>query len=115
MTDDTHDGPAPDVRNAPELHRFEVRVDSELAGFTEYLDDENQRIFFHTEIGEQFGGRGLASTLIRSALTETVGDGKRIVPICPFVAGYLKKHDDFADDVDPVTPAAIQAVRRSQG
>ena len=65
MTDDTKDGHAPDVRNAPELHRFEVRVDGELAGFTEYLDDENQRIFFHTEIGEQFGGRGLATTLIR--------------------------------------------------
>ncbi|AII09466.1 hypothetical protein C8E05_6008 [Rhodococcus wratislaviensis] len=115
MTDDTKNGPAPEVRNAPELHRFEVHVDGELAGFTEYLDDENQRIFFHTEIGEQFGGRGLATTLIRSALTETVGGGKRIVPICPFVAGYLKKHDDFADDTDPVTPAAIQAVRQSQG
>lgn len=114
MTDDTKDAPAPDVRDAPEHHRFEIRVDDELAGFTEYLDRENQRIFFHTEIGEQFAGRGLASTLIRSALTETVGGGKRIVPICPFVARYLEKHDDFADDVDDVTPAAIEAVRHRQ-
>ncbi|BAH49652.1 GNAT family N-acetyltransferase [Rhodococcus opacus] len=113
-SEDTTAGSAPDVRDAPEHHRFEVRVDGELAGFTEYLDHENQRIFFHTEIGEQFAGRGLASALIRSALTETVGGGKRIVPICPFVARYLEKHDDFADDVDAVTPAAIEAVRHRQ-
>ncbi|MFD4265766.1 GNAT family N-acetyltransferase [Rhodococcus sp. NPDC058481] len=98
------------VLDAPAQHRFEVRVGAELAGFTEYVDRDNQRIFFHTEIGEQYGGRGLASRLIRDALTETVSRGKRIVPICPFVAGFLEKHDDFAADVDPVTPEARQAV-----
>jgi predicted GNAT family acetyltransferase len=86
----------------------------ELAGFTEYLDRGDQRIFFHTEIGEQYGGRGLASLLIHDALGETVGGGMRIVPVCPFVAGYLEKHDDFAASVDPVTREALQAVRDSQ-
>ncbi|MBP1161067.1 putative GNAT family acetyltransferase [Rhodococcus sp. PvR044] len=108
------DAPAPVVRDAPALHRYEIHLGTELAGFTEYLDRDGQRIFFHTEIGEQYGGRGLASRLIHDALAETVGADKRIVPICPFVAGYLEKHDDFAAAVDPVTHEALQAVRDSQ-
>ncbi|MGW6379331.1 GNAT family N-acetyltransferase [Rhodococcus sp. NPDC055112] len=115
MTDEHVTGdPAPTVLDAPALHRYEVRLGTELAGFTEYLDRDSQRIFFHTEIGEQYGGRGLASLLIHDALAATVGRGKRIVPVCPFVAGYLEKHDDFAAEVDPVTPEALQAVRDSQ-
>jgi predicted GNAT family acetyltransferase len=96
---------------AEQLSRFEVRYGDELAGFAEYLDHDGQRIFFHTEIGERFGGKGLASTLIRQALRETVDAGLRIVPLCPFVESYVGKHDDFADSVDPVTDSAAELVR----
>ncbi len=99
------------VAHTPQLHRFEVHYGDDLAGFTEYLDHDGQRIFYHTEIGAAFGGKGLATTLIRSALGETVGSGHRIVPICPFVKGFVDKHDDFADSVDPVTSAALDLVR----
>ncbi|RVW10601.1 N-acetyltransferase [Prescottella agglutinans] len=102
----------------PEVHsdsrRYEIRVGNETAGFTEFVDSGDQRIFFHTEIDERFSGRGLASTLIRAALEDTTAHAKRIVPICPFVAGFLEKHDDFADHVDPVTAEAKRTVRESQ-
>ena len=99
------------MRNAPDRNRFEVHVDGELAGFAEYVDSGDQRIFFHTEIGENFGGRGLASTLIKAALTETRSDGKRIVPVCPYVARWVRGHDDFADSVDRVKSVHLEAVR----
>lgn len=99
------------MRNATDKHRYEIDEDGTLAGFTEYLDREDQRIFFHTEIGEEFGGRGLASSLIRDALSDTVKEGRRIVPVCSFVAKYIEKHDDVADHVDQVTPDATQAVQ----
>ena len=51
--------------------RYEISVDGEPAGFTQYVDDGAQRIFFHTEIDERFGGRGLASALVAGALTDT--------------------------------------------
>lgn len=99
------------VVQAAQLSRYEVYLGDDLAGFAEYLDHEHQRIFYHTEIGAEFGGKGLASTLIRNALGETVEAGLRIVPLCPFVQGYVEKHDDFADSVDPVTDAAADLVR----
>lgn len=102
------------VVDAAQLSRFEVYYGDDLAGFTQYLDHDNQRIFFHTEIGEQFGGKGLASTLIRYALGATVESGLRIVPLCPFVKSYVDKHFDdeaFASSVDAVTEAAVELVR----
>jgi uncharacterized protein len=96
------------VRNAPALNRFEIYDGDQIAGFAEYLDHEGQRIFHHTEIGEQFGGKGLATKLIDAALAETSRAGLRIVPVCPFVKKFVDKHDDVAGDVDEVTPAVLE-------
>jgi predicted GNAT family acetyltransferase len=86
----------------PVDNRYEIRVGGELAGFTEFRDRDVQRIFFHTEIAEAFQGEGLSSVLIQHALTGTREAGQRIVPVCPAVARYIAKHDDFADITDPV-------------
>jgi len=101
------------VCGAPGRSRYEITVDGERAGVTVYLDDQHQRIFFHTEIEDRFAGRGLGSRLIAGALADTRASGLRIVPICPFVARYLEGHHEVDDAVDPVTPAAQAAVRRA--
>ncbi|MEB3069924.1 GNAT family N-acetyltransferase [[Mycobacterium] vasticus] len=103
----------PSVTNAADGPRkaYEIHLDGARAGLTAYVDAGAQRIFFHTEIGEEYGGRGLAGTLIAAALAETRAAGKRIVAICPFVAAYVEKHHDFDDILDPVTPEAKAAVR----
>jgi predicted GNAT family acetyltransferase len=99
------------VAGAPGRSRYEVTVDGERAGFTVYLDERHQRIFFHTEIEERFAGRGLGSRLIAGALADTRAAGLRIVPVCPFVARYVERHHEVDDVLDPVTPAARAAVR----
>ncbi|OBF86128.1 GNAT family acetyltransferase [Mycobacterium sp. 852002-51163_SCH5372311] len=105
----------PSVRNAEESHRYEICVGEELAGLTAYVDTDGQRIFYHTETSPEFSDRGLAATLVAAALSDTRADGKRIVAVCPYVAKYVKKHHDFDDVLDPVTPAALTAVRARQG
>lgn len=110
MTDDTSSTiQTPTVRDAG--NRYEIVVGGEIAGFTEYLDHNEQRIFFHTEVDEKFAGQGLAAILVHDALSGTVAAGKRIVPICPYVAKYLQRHHDFDAAIDPVTDEAIAAVR----
>lgn len=93
--------------------RFEITAESgEVAGFTQFVDTDGQRIFFHTEIGEQFGGQGLAGKVVAEALAATRDDGLRIVPVCPFVKKYVQKHDEFADIVDKVTQQSLAAIPR---
>ncbi|GAA1080975.1 GNAT family N-acetyltransferase [Tsukamurella spumae] len=112
MTDNTADTQAAVTvtRNDAE-GRYEVAVGGELAGFTVFIDHgERQRIFPHTEVFEQFGGRGLSSVLVRDALADTRAAGRHVVPVCPLVKKYVTKHPEAAD-VDPVTPEILAALR----
>jgi predicted GNAT family acetyltransferase len=102
----------PSITNPSERKRYEISVDGQRAGFTAYVDHDSQRIFYHTEIDDRFTGEGLGSKLIPSALSDTRTAGKRVVPVCPFVAAYVKKHHEFDDILDPVTPQALDVVRR---
>ncbi|MFE1078633.1 GNAT family N-acetyltransferase [Nocardiopsis alba] len=94
--------------------RYTITDGGEVAGFTRYVDAGNRRIFFHTEIEDRFAGRGLARTLVERALDHTRGLGMRIVPACPYVHGYVDRHHDFDDALEPVTPEILEIVRTSQ-
>lgn len=89
-------------------HRYEIAVDGRRAGLTAYRDRGDQRIFHHTEVDDAFAGQGLAAKLVAYALADVRVSGKRIVPVCPYVAKFLKRHAEFADLVDPVTPEILQ-------
>ncbi|UXA18222.1 GNAT family N-acetyltransferase [Mycobacterium sp. SMC-4] len=93
---------APTEVNA-EADRFTISVAGQQAGFTQIVDHDGQRIFPHTEVDDQFSGRGLGTILVREALEQTRDAGLRIVPVCPMVAAFIDKHPEFADITDPVT------------
>ncbi|MGQ4382542.1 GNAT family N-acetyltransferase [Streptomyces sp. SAS_270] len=100
--------PAPVVERNDDRHRYEILVDGKRAGLTAYRDHGAQRVFFHTEIDDAYAGQGLAAQLVEHALTDVRALGKRIVPVCPYVAKFLKKHDEFTDITDPVTPEVLR-------
>jgi predicted GNAT family acetyltransferase len=85
-----------------ESDRFSIAVDGQEVGFTEYADRDGQRVFPHTEVANEFEGRGLATILVNEALQATRDAGLRIVAVCPLVAAFVKKHQEFDDVVDPV-------------
>jgi uncharacterized protein len=103
----------PTVTNATggKRQRYEISVEGVRAGLAAYVDTAAQRIFYHTETGDEFAGQGLGSKLVAAALADTRASGRRIVALCPFVAAYVDKHDDFDDIVDPITPQAHAVVR----
>ncbi|MEU5027775.1 GNAT family N-acetyltransferase [Streptomyces milbemycinicus] len=103
--------PVPVVSREDHKRRYEILVDGQLAGFTEYRDRGEQRVFFHTEIDDAFAGQGLASRLVQQALTDVRDSGLRAVPICPYVAKFLKKHTEFDDIADPVTQDDLRWLR----
>ncbi|MFE0643831.1 GNAT family N-acetyltransferase [Streptomyces sp. NPDC058877] len=98
----------PVVRRVDARHRYEILVDDQRAGLTAYRDREDRRVFFHTEIDDAHAGQGLAAVLVAQALADVRASGMRIVPVCPYVAKFLKKHGEFADVTDPVTPEVLQ-------
>ncbi|MCL2543581.1 MAG: N-acetyltransferase [Nocardioidaceae bacterium] len=86
--------------HAPDLHRYEIRDDDAVAGFAEYrLPDDVHVDFVHTEVDDAYEGQGLASGLVAFALADVREQGKRIVPHCPYVARWIKKHAGEYDDI----------------
>ena len=90
--------------------KYTIAVDGETVGLAAVADRGNQRVFYHTEVDERFGGRGLASILVGEALERTRADGKRVVPLCPMVAAFIKKHPEFDDITDKATPELLRWV-----
>lgn len=86
-----------DVRANEEKSRYEIYVDGRLAGFTQYRLHGDRADFVHTEIGDEFGGQGLATELIRAALDDARTRGWQVLPYCEFVKGFIAKHDDYLD------------------
>ena len=85
------------VVDTPERSRFEVRVDGEVAGFTEYRRRPGLISFVHTPIDPRFEGHGLGSQLVRAALSDARSEGLSVLPFCPFVRGYVARHTEYVD------------------
>jgi uncharacterized protein len=57
-----------EVHDVPEHTRYEVTVDGRLAGFAAYRETLGVRVFTHTEVDDDYEGRGVGSALARAAL-----------------------------------------------
>ncbi|MBO1752943.1 N-acetyltransferase [Actinotalea sp. BY-33] len=82
--------------------RYILRLGEEAAGYAQFREEDGRAVFFHTEVRHAYDGHGLGTTLVRKALEDVRGRGLRIVPQCPFVAAFLRRHHEFDDLVDPV-------------
>ncbi len=95
---------------APADGKYTIAVDGQTVGLAAFADRDNQRVFYHTEVDERFGGRGLATIVIGEGLAATRADGKRVVAVCPTVADFIKKHPEFNDITDKATPDILRWV-----
>ncbi|CAM3912654.1 GNAT family N-acetyltransferase [Kibdelosporangium persicum] len=82
------------VRN-DDKNRYEVLLDGELAGFAAYTPRGDQVVFTHTEIDGAFAGKGLGKVLAAGALDDVVARELVIVPVCPFIAGFVRKNEQY--------------------
>ena len=85
------------VVDNPDLSRFEIHVDGQVAGFTEYRQQPGVVDFVHTEVDDAYEGQGLGGQLARGALDQVRASGRKVVATCPFIKGWIAKHDDYQD------------------
>jgi predicted GNAT family acetyltransferase len=72
-----------EISDAPDRDRYELSVEGQTVGFTEYRTRPGLIAFLHTEIDERFEGRGLGDTLIRFALEDARSRDLDVLPFCP--------------------------------
>ncbi|MFI9484801.1 GNAT family N-acetyltransferase [Promicromonospora sp. NPDC052451] len=93
------DEPQVTVTDNPEESRFELTVDGTLAGFAVYENQPGVVVFLHTEVFEEYEGRGLAGRLAKSALEAAREAGRKVVPLCPYIRAYMRQHAPDYDDL----------------
>jgi uncharacterized protein len=84
------------VRNEDQ-HRYEAVIDGKVAGFAKFRSKPGQAIFWHTEVDPAYEGKGVGSVLARRALDDIRARAEQVVAECPFIAGYIKRHPEYAD------------------
>lgn len=92
----------PQVSRNDEQGRYEIRAGEELLGFAEFKPIGGGAVLLpHTEVFGGHEGEGLGSRLARFALDDVRAQGKQVVPMCPFIASYIREHPEYTDLVHP--------------
>ena len=89
------------VRDAPEHSRYVILEGDQRVGLAAYTRSGDTWTFTHTEVESGEGRHGLGGTLVRAALDDVRAAGGTVVPQCPFVAGWIARHPEYRDLVEP--------------
>jgi predicted GNAT family acetyltransferase len=97
-----------EVTDAPEAKRFEARVDGKLAGYIQYQVRPEAIVLVHTQVVDEFEGKGVGSVLVRRVLDDIRARDGKIIPTCPFVAEYIRRHPEYVDVVLTAFRGAVE-------
>jgi predicted GNAT family acetyltransferase len=86
----------PQIRDNPAVHRYEIEVDGQTA-YVRYTRKPGVITFIHTEVPEGLAGKGIGSRLARHVLDAARAEGLQVVPVCPFIDAWMKKHPEYDD------------------
>lgn len=88
------------IRRNDEGGRYEISVDGEIAGYSEFRAQPGAIVITHTQTLRAYAGQGVGTALVEFMLADARERGERVVPKCPFVVHYLETHHDFDDIFD---------------
>ena len=94
------------IENNSADQRFEAKVGRYLA-VVEYQRGGDIIVFTHTEVPEELEGQRIAGKLDHAALEYARAQQLTVVPLCPFVASYIRRHQEYIDLVHPQYRAAV--------
>ncbi len=82
------------VRDNPDRCRYELIVDERIVSVADYVLDGATVVVPHVETDPELRGRGMADRLMRGMLDDLRAGDRRIRPICPFAADFVRQHPD---------------------
>lgn len=84
-----------DLIDNEQKHQYEFHIEGHTAKM-EYIKSVNGEIYLtHTEVPPALGGKGVGSQLAEKVLKDIERQNLRLIPLCPFVAGYIKKMPEW--------------------
>jgi hypothetical protein len=85
------------VIDVPDRQRYEIVRDGTMLSYAAYQKTEQLVVFAHTEVDPSLEGQGIGGRLAQGALDDVRAQGLAVLPICPFVHGWMTRRPDYAD------------------
>ena len=85
-----------EVSHNTEKYRFETWIDNQLSKL-DYLLDEDTIVMTHVGVYPEHRGQGVAGKLVEIALNYAEENSLRVIPMCPYVAAYIRRHPQYYD------------------
>jgi predicted GNAT family acetyltransferase len=85
-----------EVIHNTEARRFEIHYGDEMARLEYHLRGPSI-VYTHTVVPIVLEGHGIAGRLAKEALDYARDSGLSVVPLCPYVADYIEKHQEYGD------------------
>ncbi len=82
------------ITDNPDRKRFEAVVEDQTA-FIEYIKTREKIYLTHTEVPQELSGKGVGKSLVKAVLEEVKRLELELVPLCPFVALYIKRNPEW--------------------
>ncbi|CAM4307644.1 GNAT family N-acetyltransferase [Flavobacterium terrigena] len=82
-----------------EKHRFEITFKNHKA-FIDYKERPGKISLIHTEVEPELEGKGAATAVIEKTLEYIEQNNFKLVPLCPLVFAYIKRHPEWKRIVD---------------
>ena len=77
---------------------FDIYFKGRKAGSMTYTGaDQDTMIIDHTEVSEEFGGKGLAKQLVFAGAEFARENGKKVIPLCTYAKATFEKNSDIQD------------------
>lgn len=77
-----------------EAKQYEIHVDG-LVPRIEYIKAKDKIYLTHTEVPRGLEGKGIGTSLVKAVLEDIKKKDLTLVPMCPFVAMYIKRHPEW--------------------
>ena len=76
------------------LHRFETTVEGNLC-VIDYRREDAVVYLTHVGVPRPVGNRGIAAALTQAAFDWARAEGLQVMPVCPYVVAWVKRHRDY--------------------
>lgn len=86
------------IEHDAERMTFEAIIDPRRRAVLEYRSNREGKMFLNsTEVPESLRGQGIAGKLVDHVFDYARENNYRIIPVCPYIKHYLKKHPEQQD------------------